>query len=575
GYHEWDRPMLPPQYLQANCVRCHTETYDIRDTAPVVYEGRALFTRLGCVNCHQMDSIPATQNRKVGPDLRHVTAKLSPEFINTWIWSPKAFRPTTKMPHFFMLENSSSDEEIRRTRQETRAITEYLVRTAEPLPPKYVLKPSYQGSADAGHALFNAVGCLGCHNNLNDPTGDTRVHADGSTRPITLGEKWITQDLVKSGRILKLMKNPHGSPADQANSAAQVYDAMTYNERQMYVLENLDQPGNGAAVGTYPDGTPKPIFIHHGPELSAVGTKLLAGRTPEQARQWLFDWLKEPRHYSDYTIMPQLRLNDQQAMDLAEYLLSQKRTNDSPDDSWKAVEVKPDDAKIRDLVALFLKGRYNNSLAIAYEKSIDDKEMTDYATDALTTRAVDAATAAEEAKTLTLEQKQLLFLGKRLIAHYGCMSCHAINGTETISSPCANLSDWGQKQVGMLAFGYLEPEKIEEHEVKDVMAVPMVNALSEKSCALLTDTSDSMSRPVDLAWPEVHDTRTSWIQQKLQNTRVWDRGQALLDPDPTSDNLDIRLGKPYDKLRMPTFYLNDDQVHDLITFVLSNRDRLI
>ena len=106
-----------------------------------------------------MDSIPATQNRKVGPDLRHVTAKLSPEFINTWIWSPKSFRPTTKMPHFFMLENNSSDEEIGRTRQETLAITEYLVRTAEPLPPKHVVQPSYKGSSEAGHAAsFNAVG---------------------------------------------------------------------------------------------------------------------------------------------------------------------------------------------------------------------------------------------------------------------------------------------------------------------------------------------------------------------------------------------------------------------------------
>jgi cytochrome c551/c552 len=167
-YHEWDRPMLPPKFIQANCVRCHTEAYDIRDTAPVVYEGRALFTRLGCVNCHQMDSIAAEQNRKVGPDLRHVTAKLSPEFINTWIWAPKAFRPTTKMPHFFMLENNSSDEEIRRTRQETRAITEYLVRTAEPLPPAHVIPASFKGSPAAGQALFDSVGCLGCHNNLND-----------------------------------------------------------------------------------------------------------------------------------------------------------------------------------------------------------------------------------------------------------------------------------------------------------------------------------------------------------------------------------------------------------------------
>ena len=38
------------------------------------------------------------------------------------------------MPHLFMLENNSSDEELRRTRQEARAITEYLVQTASPTP---------------------------------------------------------------------------------------------------------------------------------------------------------------------------------------------------------------------------------------------------------------------------------------------------------------------------------------------------------------------------------------------------------------------------------------------------------
>src|SRR5678810_1361109 len=81
----------------------------------------------------------ANGQRKVGTDLRHITSKLSKEMIHTWIWAPKAFRPSTKMPHFFLLENNSSDEEIRRTRQEARAITEYLVQTATPLPPAHTV----------------------------------------------------------------------------------------------------------------------------------------------------------------------------------------------------------------------------------------------------------------------------------------------------------------------------------------------------------------------------------------------------------------------------------------------------
>ena len=48
----------------------------------------------------------------------------------------------------------------------------------------------------------------------------------------------------------------------------------------------------------------------------------------------------KPRHYSEYTVMPQLRLTDQQALDLTEYLLNQKRTNTNPDAGW-VVRSKP------------------------------------------------------------------------------------------------------------------------------------------------------------------------------------------------------------------------------------------
>src|SRR5439155_23640953 len=58
-YHEWDWPMRPPRYLQANCVRCHADVNDIKTEAPQVFEGRSLFIQMGCVNCHQMDAVPA------------------------------------------------------------------------------------------------------------------------------------------------------------------------------------------------------------------------------------------------------------------------------------------------------------------------------------------------------------------------------------------------------------------------------------------------------------------------------------------------------------------------------------
>ncbi|MEO6434896.1 MAG: hypothetical protein ABIP55_03930, partial [Tepidisphaeraceae bacterium] len=597
-YHEWDWPMRPPQYLQANCVRCHADVNDIRAEAPKVFEGKSLFVNMGCANCHQMDSISpelppenpsdvrlitANGQRKVGTDLRNITAKLSPAFVNTWIWAPKSFRPSTKMPHFFMLENNSSDEELRRTRQETRAITEYLVRTANtypqtgpgsgvaqagdakssiatgPLPPQNMVPPGGKGSPEAGKIVFNSIGCLGCHTNLHDDTGKKR-----SSKPITLGEQWIVSDLTKSGELAKQMEGDGGKAPDAkavTARASELYDQMTYNQRQLYVSEHLAPDYSGLAA-KYPDGTAKPLFQHHGPELSGIGTKLTAGRTPEQARAWLYDWVKNPRHYSEYTVMPQLRLSDQQALDLTEYLLAQQRGDD-----WKAELTPIDPSKLIEMTSLFLRSRF--SARKATEKADDDAELLALATDALTTAHTVADAAKAQAAAMSKDERRLVFLGKKLISHYGCMSCHAINGAENLSSPCANLSDWGKKSIDKLDFGYLDHHKAESLPATN--EIPMVNGMSAKASALVgaewrADFADGkVAAPVTVAWPHVAHSRVGWLTQKLNNTRAFDRGKVLLDPtkgDP---------GKPYDKLKMPTFYLSEREIDAIVTWVISNR----
>ncbi|MEW6512263.1 MAG: c-type cytochrome [Bacteroidota bacterium] len=52
------------------------------------------------------------------------------------------------------------------------------------------------------------------------------------------------------------------------------------------------------------------------PELTRVGSKLGA--------DWIFDWVKNPRHYNSTTRMPNLRLTDREARDVATYLTRQK-----------------------------------------------------------------------------------------------------------------------------------------------------------------------------------------------------------------------------------------------------------
>ena len=61
------------------------------------------------------------------------------------------------------------------------------------------------------------------------------------------------------------------------------------------------------------------IRTEQGPNLIGLGSKV--------NRQWLLGWLKNPYSYHPDTKMPNLRLSDQEAADIAAYLLADKNRN--------------------------------------------------------------------------------------------------------------------------------------------------------------------------------------------------------------------------------------------------------
>src|SRR5438477_6883253 len=158
------------------------------------------------------------------------------------------------MPHFFMLENNSSDEELRRTQQEVRAIRTYLTKTATPLGEDEYLKdpankmPEGEGDVDRGRSLFigfdadkapigdmqGGVGCIGCHTNLNET-----------------GQRWITTDMVKTGLLQDYLDEfSHKTAAEKGKArtarelqteagreALRRYRAVTYKERTIFEAE--------------------------------------------------------------------------------------------------------------------------------------------------------------------------------------------------------------------------------------------------------------------------------------------------------------------------------------------------
>ncbi|MDX1682614.1 MAG: c-type cytochrome, partial [Phycisphaeraceae bacterium] len=384
-YMEWEKPMHALEYVQSACNRCHTETFDIRDAAPKLYEGRKLFTQLGCASCHNVTDLQDDPDlHKVGPSLIHVKDKLSPKMAASWIWSPKAFRPTTEMPHFFMLESNSAPIDILRTRTEVAAMTWYLMNQAPNAAyyeeqnrevPSFEVQtpPEEAGSIARGREVFNEVGCLACHSNLDEH-----------------GETWIVEDLK-----LRYDLDDEGAQGR--------YDEMAYNERHWYAQQHLEDKLSDA-----------------GPELSGVGTKLLAGRTEEEARAWVYSWVRQPSHYSEGTIMPDFRLSETEANDLAAYLLSLKRPG------YEAHAFYTGDG---------------DQIELTDPRGM---EMLNTLVTELNAGPIPRSSAADQTAAMPTTEK-LALLGDKMIQHYNCNSCHLINGFEDRAPAAPNLDGWGVK----------------------------------------------------------------------------------------------------------------------------------
>lgn len=569
-YSIWEKPMHELAYVESGCARCHSEIFDIKYEAPKLFKGRKLFAQLGCANCHAVGNLEDDLDiKKAGPSLVNVDKKLTAEMMASWIWSPRGFRPASRMPHYFMLENNSSSVDIRRTRTEVAAIVQYL-RSAAPDPEFYLKQykarnhiPDYkmaevdesfympryqeetlqeehagdggQEAVDRGRELFNTVGCLACHSNLEDQ-----------------GRPWIVNEVARQ----------LGKPAEY------VEQEMTYNERHWFALRYL---GDKLTV--------------IGPELSGVGTKLLAGRPPDsegyrQAKQWLYNWLRNPRNHSSYTIMPVLRLDEQQARDVADYLLAQRRPGSRVDEEGKLTNFDEEGGLLPYEPGQF---GFDREMAKKLCKALVISEA------ALKQRAQVLAGQTGQLLQEALDKSRQEMIGQKLITHYGCAGCHRINGFEDATSACTSLEEWGFKDPHKIDFGYFDHVHNRTRPPTEGLWKVDHEGLAGNAAHITQDSAKAEGPSLhrrQLQWEHLHhQERRPWLYLKLHNPRIYDRGRTTLnaivkaeEPDEAEAGVQqeqLNIGRPYDKLKMPKFFLRDQQVRNLVTFVTSIRSPLV
>jgi cbb3-type cytochrome oxidase cytochrome c subunit/predicted nucleic acid-binding Zn-ribbon protein len=197
-----ETPILPAGNAEAGCATCHAggvwtakaETQDV---------GRELITHMGCNGCHTINYPAYTGMRKAGPALTRIAGKTNPGWAYKWIEAPREFHPTTFMPHFFHQENTKLPVNRKRQEVEMAAIVSFLWAKSEK--PVYDNAAVPAGDPARGKALFETVGCAGCHINDAKAKRDdffpviNRLHGPNLVR---------TGSKVSRGWLYNWLKNP-------------------------------------------------------------------------------------------------------------------------------------------------------------------------------------------------------------------------------------------------------------------------------------------------------------------------------------------------------------------------------
>lgn len=519
--HYWDRHMLPTRYTEGSCMKCHQQPSSIpafngEPQGEKIRKGYDLFTRVGCINCHAVKGLE--DSPRVGPSLAHIESKLDPGFTTQWIWDPRAFRPSTWMPHFFMQENNGPGSEsdwdpdpVLRTQTEVQAITHYLYTASQPWEGAEKPPEGLTGDAESGRRLFTSVGCLACHGNLSE-----------------FGEAWIVRD-----------RREKGETPEQAKAN---FDAMNYVERVRYAMDHF--PGDTEALFD-PESVrfdPRksynaPVFTRVAPELSAMGSKTTV--------EWMYAWLRNPSGYHSDTRMPSLRLTEQEALDVATYLSGLKL--DANKDAF-GKEPFPDDAKRDAEVDRLMFDLLSAQRSAARSRAVmedKDGELTKMIEDFVANSPSAEAFKRKMAK-MSLAEKRLLYVGNKAISHYGCYACHLIPGFENAVRPGTELTVWAQKPITQLDFAFFGhaghdiQHREENHELFEHIYPPHRPDLVE--------LHHGVNPPQDVT----HD-HAAFAYHKMLNPRMWDR---------------LKEKKPLDKLKMPNFFFTEDEAEALVTYLM-------
>jgi mono/diheme cytochrome c family protein len=291
------------------------------------------------------------------------------------------------------------------------------------------------------YATFERAGCYACHKTRGFEVADA-ANPMGLRKPgpiltkisSKLSKDWV-KNWIRNPRAVKpttwmprfFYNSNNSSPEDAKRNEVEI------NAIVEYLFAN-SEPWD-APVKTPPRGDAKSgeeivkavgcqgCHVVGEGKRDEVGPRRTFGQPLENignktSYEWIYNWVRDPKHYNPATYMPNLRLTDQQAADVATYLSG-------------------------------LKGPAGDAAKATADQAAVDAVLLDYLKSVM---PLDDAKA--KLASMSADQKEQ-DLGQRAISRYGCFSCHDIKGFEKAQSIGTDLSEEGTKLVTRLDFAFI------------------------------------------------------------------------------------------------------------------------
>lgn len=211
-------------------------------------------------------------------------------------------------------------------------------------------------------------------------------------------------------------------------------------------------------------------FNAFGPDLGSIGSKTNQG--------WLFNWLKNPKHYFPEGRMPDLRLTDAEAADAAAYLMTLRD---------EAFEQAP--APAADIALM-------RQMLVEKLRSKESQAVVDYLVGGGPMPA-EIADLPEDQRPAPIPESDIpVAFGEHTLRRYGCNACHVIPGFEDAQGIGAELTHVGSKDLAQVDFGFVPRFKADAHFNEPALR-----------------------------------TRHAWLKQKVSDPRIFDMQRSKLPLD--------------------------------------------